>query len=505
MPRLAIALLLAALGAFGQQTAPPQAQEAQEKDKKNEDFVFRSDVSLVRVDAQVLDRNSSRAITGLTIRDFVLREQGRIREIRNFASEDMPMDVLLLLDVSGSMRTHVERIASAAHQAFQALGPDDRIALMVFDRQTRTRLGFRNNRSGDVTRALDKLLNDESFRGGTDVTHSIYSAIDYVRKNSRRDARRAIVVMTDDQTESQFGVDQEGLIRQLRHNDIVLSLLLAPDATMNHRYPGGGNGGGYPRTGGGWPGGIGLPGGIGFPGGRGRGGYPGGGGGGNGPVIMGGRTRSAGTDQVARESGGDDMSVDQSSALEDTLTRLRQRYALHFTLPEGVRAGQERTIQLDLASAARRRYPDAEIRYRHTYVAQESNTSTPAEVSKDQQPVGPMVNEPATGSGGGFPRSGGGGSATRANKDVSDSDDAPSGPILRPIRRRVSDPGSGATAGPMLDRDTESTPSPPSTQPAPQTGGWPKTDDASAAKPAEAKPPVADNTKPKGGWPRVKQ
>src|SRR5437773_5247812 len=108
-------------------------------------IVFRSDVSLVRVDAQVVDRDN-RAITGLRISDFILREDGRPQPIRNFASENLPVDVLFLLDVSGSMRPHVQRIAEAAHQALRALGEDDRVAIMVFDRQTRLRLPFRKSR-----------------------------------------------------------------------------------------------------------------------------------------------------------------------------------------------------------------------------------------------------------------------------------------------------------------------------------------------------------------------
>jgi len=74
-----------------------------------QEVVFRSDVSLVRVDAQVLDRDN-RAITGLRQTDFVLREEGRPQEIRNFAAEKMPVDVLVLVDVSASMRPHVQRL-----------------------------------------------------------------------------------------------------------------------------------------------------------------------------------------------------------------------------------------------------------------------------------------------------------------------------------------------------------------------------------------------------------
>src|SRR3984885_9608844 len=111
----------------------------------DDDLVFHSDVSLVRVDAQVVD-SSNRAIIHLHAGDFVLRDNGREVPIRNFASENMPVDVLFLLDVSGSMRPHVQRIADASGQALTELGNNDRMGIMVFDRNTRVRLAFNRDR-----------------------------------------------------------------------------------------------------------------------------------------------------------------------------------------------------------------------------------------------------------------------------------------------------------------------------------------------------------------------
>jgi hypothetical protein len=102
----------------------------------------------------------------------------------------------------------------------------------------------------------------------------------------------------------------------------VLSGLIAPDA-MGHAA-GAGRG---PWGGGSSPGGIIL---------RRRGPY---GGRGPGPVMSRPRTQSAGTAEIARRSGGDSMPVDDASALETT-PRIRQRYALHFYLPDGVQPGQ---------------------------------------------------------------------------------------------------------------------------------------------------------------------
>ncbi|HEV2688542.1 MAG TPA: VWA domain-containing protein [Bryobacteraceae bacterium] len=357
-----------------------------------EEVVFRSDVSLVRVDAQVVDARNS-AITHLRPEDFILREEGRTVPIRNFESENMPVDVLFLLDVSASMRPHVQRIADASGQALTVLGKDDRMGIMVFDRSTRVRLPFRSNRQ-DVQREFDRLLRDERFNGGTDITRAMLDAADYIRREGRRNARRAIVILTDDQTE--FDRNEAAVSRALTRADTVMCALIAPDAMQSRQYPGGG------QRRGGWGGGPGIGtggplGGIIF--GPRRGG-PYGGNRSPGRGGMGGpQTKSAGTAEIARDSGGDSMSVDDASALEETLSRIRQRYALYFNLPEGVKPGQERNIEVDLASAARRRFPDAEVRYRRVYLTPEGGSNA-APIMVTRAPTGRSYSTPSAESAG---------------------------------------------------------------------------------------------------------
>ncbi len=399
--------------------------------------VFRSDVSLIRVDAQVVDRNN-RAITGLGPDDFVLRDEGIVREIRNFAREDMPLDVLLLLDVSASMRPHVERIASAAHQALTVLGEDDRVGIMVFDRSTRLRMPFRKGRS-NVEREMDSLLRHETFHGGTDITRGMFDAAAYVKREGRREARRAIVILTDDETERDR--DEEGVLAALERSDTVMSALIAPDAMGTHK------GIGRPQRGGTWGSGpsIGGPlGGIIL--GR-RGGY---GGPGGAPGGYGGHhTSSAGTAEIARRSGGDSMPVDDASSLEETLARLRQRYALHFYAPTGVKTGQQRNIQVQLASAASRRYPDAEVRYRRIYLAPDSGGSQ-----------GPVNSEPVV--------------VTRAGSSDAESKSEPSQSTNANAnsrrRRAVNEDGSSIDSVPVTSPSTDApASSKPGTAP---SGGW---------------------------------
>src|SRR5260370_17444807 len=187
---------------------------------------FRSDVWLAWVEEEVGERGKQ-ASSGLRVEDFILREDGKQLEIRNFLNEKSPVDVILLLDVSRSMDPHVQRIASAAHQALRVLGDQDRIAILVFDRATRVRLPFRNSRR-DAERELERMLDQEAFDGGTDITRALLDAADYMARHSRRDARRAIVILTDDQT--QRDRNDPRVSRALTRAGCDLSALITPDA-----------------------------------------------------------------------------------------------------------------------------------------------------------------------------------------------------------------------------------------------------------------------------------
>jgi hypothetical protein len=110
-----------------------------------------------------------------------------------------------------------------------------------------------------------------------------------------------VVILTDDET--QDAQDEPRVESALSRANAILSFLQAPyEPPTARRMPGGGR-----RRGGG----------IGFPGGGGislpGGGWPGGG---AGQVD---RSHTAGTDTIALDSGGDTMSVNNTSALEDTL------------------------------------------------------------------------------------------------------------------------------------------------------------------------------------------
>jgi hypothetical protein len=104
--------------------------------------------------------------------------------------------------------------------------------------------------------------------------------------------------------------------------------------------------------------------------------------------MRGPHTQSAETGEVARRSGGDLMPVDDAYALENTLARLRQRYALYFNVPPDAKPGEQRNIELALAESAHRRFPEADVRYRRVYLAPSGGARTVAAQAASSPPVG---------------------------------------------------------------------------------------------------------------------
>src|ERR1039458_4899574 len=80
-----------------------------------QETVFRTGVSLVRVDAQVTD--GTKGIDHLEKEDFLVKDSGVEQPIRYCSQEDQAMDILLLFDSSGSMAPAIRRVAAATGSA----------------------------------------------------------------------------------------------------------------------------------------------------------------------------------------------------------------------------------------------------------------------------------------------------------------------------------------------------------------------------------------------------
>lgn len=92
---------------------------------------FKADATYIRVPVSVFD-SKGKVVTNLTRDQFHLLDEGEPRQIQNFVLDRMPIHVLLLLDVSGSLREELDEIRRAAVGFAESFGREDRIAVMTF-------------------------------------------------------------------------------------------------------------------------------------------------------------------------------------------------------------------------------------------------------------------------------------------------------------------------------------------------------------------------------------
>lgn len=106
---------------------------------------FRSSVSVVRVDALVTD--GRRPVTGLTPAHFEIRDNGVRQKVLDVHFETLPLNIICALDVSGSVAGQpLLQLKDAVTAVVDALGEQDRAALMTFSNRLRLHTGLTRDR-----------------------------------------------------------------------------------------------------------------------------------------------------------------------------------------------------------------------------------------------------------------------------------------------------------------------------------------------------------------------
>ena len=98
---------------------------------------FKSGTIGVRVD--VLVTHGKELVRGLTARDFELRDEGVLQNVSEIEVEQIPLNLILAFDTSGSVAgDRLRSLVQAGQSLLDRLRPDDRVALVSF--ATRVRL-----------------------------------------------------------------------------------------------------------------------------------------------------------------------------------------------------------------------------------------------------------------------------------------------------------------------------------------------------------------------------
>jgi VWFA-related protein len=315
-----LALSLIALAACG------LAQEA----------AFKAGVSIVEVDAQVVDRAG--VIEGLQQRDFVIKDNRSPVPLRYCVLEETPLDLVLLFELSKAMAPKLAQLRLASEMALAEIHDRDRVGVLSFDQDVRVEQSLTSDLK-EVKRRLRIGLANARFGKSPFVLPAVEKAGRYLSAQPEPHGRRAVLIFTGD---AGFGLENQNhlaVAKDLWEADTFLSAMVIPNTLTRitsddnpfHFHA----------------------------------------------LLMLGFNLWDSVDDIAEQTGGEVVYAEAVGPIHQTenpystlrlvIRRMRRRYKLYYDMPPG-KPGQSRRIDIALSPAAQTLHPDARIIGRRGYV-----------------------------------------------------------------------------------------------------------------------------------------
>jgi len=272
--------------------------------------VFRSGVSLVRVDAEAIDA-SGHVVAGLTKDDLRVLDDGIAQPLVSFTFGEEPLDLILLFDTGGSMHGKLLSIVRATELGFNELHKGDRVCVRVFSGFSMEILPFTENLQSVNEAILIQVLKLK-FTGASRLEPAADEAALRFRSEPKTRRKRAILIITDKpgarEANDVVPSREAAIVHDLWNSDVIVSELILD------RNQSGANG-------------------------------------------------------IVDQTGGVTIAAgNPGEAFRDSIHYLRSGYTMYYTLP-GVSPGAERKLQVELTPEAAKRFANVRIRARSGYIA----------------------------------------------------------------------------------------------------------------------------------------
>ena len=157
------------------------------------DFTIRSDVRLVLLDVSVKDPSGG-FVSGLTKDNFTIYDDGKPQQITQFANQDIPVTVGIVMDESGSMRPKQNEAVTAALTFVQSSNPQDEVFVINFNEKVYHGLPDTVLFSDNVN-LLRRALQSTPPEGRTALYDAIFASLHQLDMG-RRD-KKTLVLISD--------------------------------------------------------------------------------------------------------------------------------------------------------------------------------------------------------------------------------------------------------------------------------------------------------------------
>ena len=170
----------------GPATPPPSSADTPKIQKGQP---IRTETEITLVGASVVDP-MGRLVTGLQQENFRVYEDGVEQEIVRFSSEDVPVSIGVIFDMSGSMADKIAKSRQAAVQFFRTANPQDEFFLVDFNDRAQLISPF----TASVDELQDRLMYTGAH-GMTALFDGVYLGLSQMR--GAHNTKKALLILSD--------------------------------------------------------------------------------------------------------------------------------------------------------------------------------------------------------------------------------------------------------------------------------------------------------------------
>ena len=178
-------------------------------------YVENVDVDVVQVTVTVTD-NHGQFIRGIPQSAFSVFENDQLQRISHFESENVPLDLIVAIDISGSMATSMPKLKKAVKEFLSAIPAGNQVTLLGFN-DTMFTLTRRATNPADRIKAVDRL----APWGSTALYDVILRGIGMLGTET---GRKAIVIFTDGEDQGSHAAIAD-VERGLQSSDVTLYMI----------------------------------------------------------------------------------------------------------------------------------------------------------------------------------------------------------------------------------------------------------------------------------------
>jgi len=178
-------------------------------------FADKVNVEVVQVTVTVTD-DRGRFVGGIPRASFRIFEDGKPQTITYFASADVPLELIVAVDISGSMTPSMPKLKKAVKDFLASVPSRDQVTLLGFNDNVFA-LTRKTTDPAERARAVDRL----APWGATALYDVILRGIDML---GRQTGRKAFVVFTDGEDQGSH-VTIEEVERRLQASDVTLYMI----------------------------------------------------------------------------------------------------------------------------------------------------------------------------------------------------------------------------------------------------------------------------------------